>query len=740
MFQVKKNDIIFNSIQSEEILKNGYVTSNGGRGKMANANGNAYASGTYTTSGSLPGSNRFYGNSLVNKKKYNKNSKKASEGKSTDNADEFLETIDWVEIAIDRLERKIDELDTIASSAYKAFSKRNSTLSDEYARVTEEIQLQADAYNVYMQKANSIGLSEAYASKVRNGTLQIEDITDEDLNDKIKDYREWYEKSLDCRDAMTELKETLGDIVSDRFNNIADEFESQLDQIEHRINGIETGLDIVEAKGQFASRQYYESLMSTERENIALIENEYKALQQSFNEAMSTGDIEIYSEQWYEMKQEINDVEEAYQDAQLALIKYKNEMWEMDWSVFEKTQDYISSITDEAEFLIDLLSLNENDLFSKISGKLNDYGNTVGGLHAMNYDIYMAQADEYKNKIESINKELANDPSNTILLDKKQEYLEAQREAIQNAQDEKEAVHDLIEESYKRMLEILQELIDKRKEALDSEKDLYDYEKQVKEQTKEIADLRKQLLSITNDDSEEAKTRRQELGTSLEEAEAELEETEYEKWLDDQEKMLDALYDEYEEWINERLDHFDLLMSEMIENTNANSDKISQVINDSTQKVGYDITDSMKTVWNDSTTKLTNIVSEYNDNFTKTLTTTNEAIKKIYELINRNVKNADKDINKNTGVVKPDGGTSGTTAPVTPTPTPAPKPATSTPTNTQTSTNKGGFFVHKKDSYPKSRLNKNNLFSINVINCGKLPIRFVCYNRTGNGKCECDIS
>ena len=42
-----------------------------------------------------------------------------------------------------------------------------------------------------MKQANSVGLSEDYASKVRDGTIDIETITDEDLNDKISDYKEW---------------------------------------------------------------------------------------------------------------------------------------------------------------------------------------------------------------------------------------------------------------------------------------------------------------------------------------------------------------------------------------------------------------------------------------------------------------------------------------------------------------------------------------------------------------------
>lgn len=42
-----------------------------------------------------------------------------------------------------------------------------------------------------MSQANSVGLSESYASQVRNGSINIATITDEDLSKKISDYQEW---------------------------------------------------------------------------------------------------------------------------------------------------------------------------------------------------------------------------------------------------------------------------------------------------------------------------------------------------------------------------------------------------------------------------------------------------------------------------------------------------------------------------------------------------------------------
>ena len=59
------------------------------------------------------------------------------------------------------------------------------------SKLNEEISIQQQAYDRYMQQANSVGLSEDYAQKVRDGLIDIEEITDEDLKDKIDDYQEW---------------------------------------------------------------------------------------------------------------------------------------------------------------------------------------------------------------------------------------------------------------------------------------------------------------------------------------------------------------------------------------------------------------------------------------------------------------------------------------------------------------------------------------------------------------------
>lgn len=412
---------------------------------------------------------------------------------------------------------------------------------------------------------------------------------------------------------------------------------------------VKTGLDIVEEKGNFASKNYYDTLMSIEQETNNKLQQELSSLNSAFNEAMSKGTIQANSSSWVEMRKKINEVTEAILESDKALLEYKNDMRENDWKIFDWLQDRISDTTAEADFMVDLLSNNESELFSKKSGQLTNKGKTVGALHATNYNVYMNQADQYAAKVKEINQELASDPSNTKLIEQKQEYIKAQQDSIKSAQEEKSAVKELISDSYDKMLEILQKLIDKRKELLDSQKDVYEYQNTIKEKTDNIASLKKQLTALGNDDSEEAQSKKQTLSKDLKDAEKDLEETEYDKWLEDQEKMLDSLYDSYEEILNERLDHVDELLSGMIESSNENASVISSVITSEAEKVGYTITDGLDVIWNDTSNGVGKVLADYSTNFTNIMTTTNAYINSIRALVQSIVDKANGESGKNTG-------------------------------------------------------------------------------------------
>lgn len=639
MVDIRQDDIIFNHKQSDEILKNGYVTSGGGRGKMAKANGSAHANGNAYVNGTWGGgrwniytgaSNRNPIISTASNVQQAKQAAKQSAAAAAEDADKFLETMDWIEIKIKRLEDVISDLDAKASSAYRKFSDRNKSLGDEFTKVTEEIQLQKDAYNAYLQKANSIDLAEDYKNKVRNGMLSIEDITDETLKDKISEFQEWFDKAEDCKYALQDLEDKLGDIVKTKFDNINDEFSSQLEIIEHENKLLETQLDIIEGKGMFAGQAYFTNLMKNQEAYVEKLHDQYMSLSEAMYDALDSGKVQEGSSAYYEMIKEINGVSEAWLEAKKQLVDYKNEAYEMNWSIFEKGMEYFSDITDESEFLQNILRVGDNDIFVKETGRFNDKGNAINSLHAMNYGAYMAEADKYKEKVAELNAEIEKDPSNTKLIDKRNEYIKQQREMIQNANGEKRSIHDLVEESYNKMLDILQKLIDKRKDFLQNEKDLYQYSKDIEEQVKSITDIKKQLNALGGDDSEETQSKVQSLKDQLKKAETDLEGSEYNQYITDQEKLLDNLYTQYEEVLNTRLDNIDGLLTDAINHGNENAENVRQTITEASEKVGYDVSEGFNRIWNSTDNGVGHILSEYSTNFLSSMSTITEYLLYIF--------------------------------------------------------------------------------------------------------------
>ena len=302
-FNYKKGDIVFNAGQTKQLFEQGKIINGQARGR-AYANGTAFGVGTASGGGSrrpkttTSGSRGNYTGSGGGSSSSGSNYDSGGDSDASDEADEFEETLDWIETKIDRIERAISKLDTTASSVYKNWGTRNEALVNQISKVGEEINLQQQAYDRYLAQANSVGLSEDYVEKIKNGTIDIETITDEDLNDKISEYKEWYEKALDCKDAIDDLKETEAELYKQRFDNVETKFSGILGVIEHEKNILNEFIDRSETKGWLVSTEYYKALGENEQKNIAELEKQRDEQIAALNEAVDSGKIEKYSEAW----------------------------------------------------------------------------------------------------------------------------------------------------------------------------------------------------------------------------------------------------------------------------------------------------------------------------------------------------------------------------------------------------------------------------------------------------------
>lgn len=626
-FKYQKGDIIFNAAQTKEIFEKGKITHGTGRGK-ALAEGTAFSSGSgrFTSGGKTKHTTSGGGGGGSSKSGGGSSGGKSSSSSSSSSKDD-KETFDWIEIAIDRLERAISRLDLKASSVYKSWGTRNSALKSQISEIGNEIDLQSKGYNRYIQQAKSVGLSADWAKKVREGKVDINTISDKNLQDKIKEYQEWYEKALDCKDAIEELKETQAELYKTAFDNVATKYEGILGVIDHEKSMLDEYISQSEAKGYITSANYYKAQISAEKKNIKELQNEKANLLTALQNGVNSGTIKQGSEAWYEMVNQIDEVTLSIEQANTTVLELNKSIREVDWQVFDLLQERISYITTEADFLINLM---ENDKLYDDKGQLTNEGKSTMGLHGVNYNVYMAQADKYAQEIAKIDKDLAKDPYNQDLAQRRQELLELQQEMILAAEDEKEAIRDMVKEGIELELDALQELIDKYTDALDRQKDLYDYQKKVAEQTKEIASIEKQMSAYEGDDSEETKAKIQKLKVSLEDAKSDLEDTQYDKYISDQKQLLDDLYNEYETILNQRLDNLDALITDMIGQINTNAGTINTTLSEKADSVGYTLSESMTTIWDTNSTKITTVLTTYGQNIqngiSSVATTVNAAI------------------------------------------------------------------------------------------------------------------
>lgn len=598
-------------------------------------------------------------------------------------------TFDWIETKISRIQRQITNFGKTVSATWLSWSTRNNALLSELSAVNEEIVTQKQAYEKYLSLANSVGLSEPYKTLVESGGLRIDTITDENLKEKIQLYQDYYEKYLAALDAYNEGATTLAEKTREQFDLAASEYDSYISTVTSKADILNAYIDQVEARGHMVSKSYYEELKKVEQSNISSLQSKYSQLTSILNNAVANGTIKESSEEYNNMKSEIDGVQQALIEANTALIEYDNSMRDLDWEVFDKIQDKISGVIEEADFLINLMS--DEKMFD---GGITEYGQATMGLHAVNYETYMKQSKEYGTELLEINKQLADDPNNWILIERREDLLEAQREAILAAQDEQQAILDLKQEGYDELLDSLDSAIEKYNDLMDAERDLYDYEKSVSEQTANIASLRKQLMAYSGDNSESAKSKIQQITVDLEKAEQELQETEMDKNIQDRQQLLTALKDEAELFVSEKMDNQDEILKEVLADTNNHIDSIKDTLDSQTSSVGITLSEEMNKIFGGEGS-ITSIESGISNTLVD-----------IKALIQSMVDNSNKTASGNIG---------GSNTPSVPSvPSPAPSTPQSTPSTPSVIGNDGGstgnnkwgsWFIPKKSYYPKDKLN-----------------------------------
>ena len=566
---------------------------------------------------------------------YDSSDSSSSSSGSDSSPEPSPQDFNWVERLLSKISKAYDRLKNKVADTTRTWLNRNNALSDSMETLLSEINAQSDAYDFYMDRFNSYDLSDYYKDQIANGSFNIETVYDEDLKDAISDCQDLYDKAQDAADSVQSLNIEIRQLAKSRFDNIQSQFEEVLGKVNSIKDLYSKDNDLLEEQGWFASTLLNNSMIEQEQKNLTKLEQERDALTKALNSAMASGKIEAESEDWYSMQSAIDDCTSSIYDAKKALVEYDNAIRQINWDAFDRTRDNVSNLIDETQFLVDLL---KDEDITDDNGNMNDNGKAAQALIAQKYQLYLNQAKAYNDEILKINEELANDPYDKELLDRKQELIKAQQDAINSSISEKDALKDLVQEGYDTFLDKLDEVIQKYKDLMSQQKDAYDYEKSIAEKTKALNALEKQYSAVQGDNSEEGKKNIQQLKDQINSAKDDLKDTEYEKLISDTEKILDQLQSDVKSWLDGRLDSFDITMQEIIDQSNENASNISQTITSTAENYGYKLSESMSSIWSINANNITNGINSVLGDFSNKFVEGNNAINKVCGDINAAVQ------------------------------------------------------------------------------------------------------
>ncbi len=394
-------------------------------------------------------------------------------------------------------------------------------------------------------------------------------------------------------------------LALEKMSNIETEYSHKESEYTQRAARINNAMGIAQAKGYQTSKEYYGGLLENEEGTSKTLTGKLAELTKSLEESVGNGTVTKFSDEWYEAQGRINDVANAIDEAAVSMAEFKSQIRQIGWDNFDYLQGRVKDVASELSFMVNELS-REGVADDKI-GWLTEEGKSTAWLHANSYEVYRKQAADYKKAVGELNKELADDPYNRTLLDRRQELINSYRDAVEGAQDEKYAVIDLYEQGYNALSNKLKTLTSEYGELLDTQKDAFEYSDTIADKTKEIAALRKQMEAYAGDMSEETRAKVQGIKVSLEEAEKNLQETQYGRYISDTKNMLSDLQGDFDEAVQAIIDSLSENFGELLEGISQTAGDSVQAITSHMSGIGYTPADEFRSLLDGS--GITNSVS-----------------------------------------------------------------------------------------------------------------------------------
>ena len=305
---IPQGAIVFNHVQTEELLSNGFTASRAvalASGTSPDISGTAFVSGNAMVTGGISvkqaqksvvsGGNTAKATNATNADtKATQSHTKATE-ESTEATKKSMKTFDWVATRLETWKKKVKKISDQITD-YITSALKTSLLKKQMKTMNYEMKANTKGELAYMKKANSVAekytyynsdggeinvsIPKKYQKLVQSGAYRIEDMdtsTDEGkaLAEAISEYQSWYDKAQDCKQAVIDLRNEQQKLFEQWVNMPTEAAEKKIDRLTTGYNGINAVSSRLTAATKGGSTQA--ALAETMKSDLTDAENQKKS-------------------------------------------------------------------------------------------------------------------------------------------------------------------------------------------------------------------------------------------------------------------------------------------------------------------------------------------------------------------------------------------------------------------------------------------------------------------------------
>lgn len=498
------------------------------------------------------------------------------------------------------------DIDNLYKQIIKNYNSQLSASKTAYTGATKSYKSNKSSLTKSLKKtkAKNIGLTQNEFNSIKSNLKSnksisynlINKIENDTLRKKCIAHNEYLLAKNTATDNYNQAKEDHTSNVrqtrKDHFDEVQARYDNKAGLIEQRKNAVSNSLSIAEAKGLLIGEAYYTRQADAVKSDMQLKQEEAEEL------AKKLSTIKFGSDEWYEAQEALNGVYESIQQDEQELAEFQKSINELKFDRFDELLDKLGDITDETDFLIDML--DSDNLFDSDTGMITQDGITAMGLTAQNYDTYLAEAQKYKDAIADLN-EMYNEGKIGLndYNSKLRTYQQGQRDSIKSANEAKKSLAAYVKQGLDAQNNALEEAISKKKELLETDKSLKEWNDKLADSNKNIAKLEKQIAALEGDDSEENRKKLQQLKSDLQDAQKDRSDMLYDHSVSDQEDALDKMLENSKKQAEDYLKDTDKVFSDALTYVNANSSQVASNIEKIAKDTGYDVSTYIVNAWKD---------------------------------------------------------------------------------------------------------------------------------------------